>query len=454
MIGRYRWLRGIGVLEITLGLAVLVGVDGRLAAASAQEELFVTNTSNNSVTVYARTATGNTAPLRTLQGAATGLSGPGAVAVIGTPLRVGSVADARFGTAWTLDGSELANTRAKLLNPANFGVGGTFQRPISITDTAATPGSIDAGLLAAYDVFFIGFLDDGNANAFTAAELTALQTWVTGGGTLIVTCDDPGHDAVCASFGYAVQEPAVNPETPVGAGVGHPIFAGPFGAVPTFDMAGNQGFFTTTAGATVLAQDSTAQPVFLFKAIGAGRVILFADVNIIGGFGGTSDGATITTNNDRVLGNLFAFAGSPTPRLTNLSTRAQAGLGPDQVIAGLTIGGETAKTVLIRALGPTLGLPPFNVPGALTDPFLQVLPQGQIVPIAQSDNWMVLDPLCAPPIQTCAGPAAILATGFAPPLDNEAAVLLTLPPGAYTAILSGSGVPGTGVGLVDVFEVP
>jgi hypothetical protein len=120
---------------------------------------------------------------------------------------------------------------------------------------------------------------------------------------------------------------------------------------------------------------------------------------------------------------------------------------------GFTIGGNTVTTVLVRALGPTLGLPPFDVPGALADPVLQVFPQGQIVPIAQSDTWMVLDPLCAPPIQTCGGPAAIAATGFAPPHDLEAAVLLTLPPGAYTAIVSGVGAT-TGVALVDVFEVP
>jgi hypothetical protein len=165
---------------------------------------------------------------------------------------------------------------------------------------------------------------------------------------------------------------------------------------------------------------------------------------IVSGVGATTGVALV---------DVFAVGGEATARLTNLSTRAQAGLGPDQVIVGVTIGGATATTVLVRALGPTLGLPPFNVPGALADPVLQVFPQGQIVPIAQSDNWMGLDPLCLPPIQTCGGPAAIAATGVAPPHDLEAAVLLTLPPGAYTAIVSGVGAT-TGVALVDVFEVP
>jgi hypothetical protein len=142
-----------------------------------------------------------------------------------------------------------------------------------------------------------------------------------------------------------------------------------------------------------------------------------------------------------------AVAGS----FVNLSTRGLVQTGDNALIGGFIIGGSTPKTVLVRAIGPTLGLPPFNVPGALTDPVLQVFPQGQIVPIAQNDNWMVLDPLCAPPIQTCGGPAAIAATGLAPPHPQDAALLITLPPGAYTAIVSGAGGL-TGVGLVEVYE--
>jgi hypothetical protein len=148
----------------------------------------------------------------------------------------------------------------------------------------------------------------------------------------------------------------------------------------------------------------------------------------------------------------FEFGAGAPATLTNLSTRALVQTDANVMIAGVTIGGDVAQRVLVRGVGPTLGLPPFNVSGALADPVLQVFPQGQIVPIAQSDNWMVLDPLCLPPAQTCEGPAAITATGLAPPQPQEAAVLLTLPPGAYTAIVSGVG--GTmGVGLVEVFEV-
>ena len=66
---------------VTVALTALVGVAGRAPTAWAEEELFVTDRANNSVTVYTRTASGNIVPLRTLSGGATGLSGPFDLAV-------------------------------------------------------------------------------------------------------------------------------------------------------------------------------------------------------------------------------------------------------------------------------------------------------------------------------------------------------------------------------------
>ncbi|MGH7361805.1 MAG: hypothetical protein ACREJI_09360, partial [Candidatus Methylomirabilales bacterium] len=143
-------------------------------------------------------------------------------------------------------------------------------------------------------------------------------------------------------------------------------------------------------------------------------------------------------------------ATAPTARLINLSTRAQVGTGPDQVIAGFIIEGDSPKTILVRALGPTLGLPPFNVPGALPNPVLTLF-AGQTA-IAQNDAWQVPDPLCASSGHTCGDAAAIVATDLAPPDPQEAAILITLNPGPYTAIVSGAGGL-TGVGLVEVYEV-
>jgi hypothetical protein len=246
-----------------------------------------------------------------------------ATAAAQAPLRVGSVTDARFQDDWTLDGNQMANTRAKLLNGANFGPGGIASRPIQITDTAGAVGSVDAALLANFDAFFIGYLDDPNANAFTASELSAMQTWVNGGGTMIVTCDESNYDAVCSQFGHPATSgsPGINPIVPTAAGAAHPIFTNVFGTVTSIVETGTKGAFTSTTGATVLAQDSTPGtplPVVMIQTFGAGRVIFLADVDLIAN--SLSAGSGISNQNDRFLGNLFAYvggiSGAPAPVIT------------------------------------------------------------------------------------------------------------------------------------------
>jgi hypothetical protein len=219
-------------------------------------------------------------------------------------IRVGSIADSRGGTTYTLDGSSMTSTRAKLLNPLNFGPTGVASPNIQIIDTAAT---IDATVLSGFNVLFIGWIPTGT---FTAGELSAMQTWVNGGGTIIATCDDSGHSDVCTTFGHTPNTGAVSPVVPTGAGA-TTLFAGPFGAAPSVTMQFTQGFYPTTAGATVLGQDSSAIPnaTVLLQSFGAGRVIFISDVDIIADFT-LSAGSVISNNNDRFLGNLFAFAGN------------------------------------------------------------------------------------------------------------------------------------------------
>jgi hypothetical protein len=231
-------------------------------------------------------------------------------AVSAQPIRVGSIADSRFGTSYTLDGSRMVATRSKLLNPANFGPGGVVPRLITIVDGAATVGSVNAAFLANFDVFFIGYLDNANPNAFTPAELSAFQTWVNKGGTMIVTCDDAPEDAVCAAFGHPSIDGAVDPIVPTAVGALNPIFNGPFGVVTAANETGTKGYFTSTAGATVLGHDSSAsqQPTVLFQAFGSGRVIFASDVDYFA-FGVTA-GPLITSQDDKFTGNAFAFAGS------------------------------------------------------------------------------------------------------------------------------------------------
>ncbi|MCX6954222.1 MAG: hypothetical protein NTV51_18890, partial [Verrucomicrobia bacterium] len=108
-----------------------------------------------------------------------------------------------------------------------------------------------------------------------------------------------------------------------------------------------------------------------------------------------------------------------TPRLTNVSARTQVGTEGDILIAGFVIAGQTPKTVLIRAIGPTLGS--FGVGGALADPKLELF--GDAGKLRENDNW--------------GGDAQLSSTFFAVgafPLtatSRDAVLLVTLSPGSY-----------------------
>ena len=231
-----------------------------------------------------------------------------AVANADAQIKVASVLSSRGGTAWTLDGSNMTESRAKLLNAANFGVGGTVATPITITDTAGASGSINAALLANFNVLFIGYFANGT---FTPAELTAIQTWVNGGGALIATCDSGSFADVCTAFGHTPTTQATSPVVPTVIGSTHPVFAGPFGTAPSIGMMFTQGFFPSAGGATVIGQDSFTPPnaTVLVQTLGSGRAVFLSDVDMIANFT-VSAGSAISNNNDRFLANLFAFAGS------------------------------------------------------------------------------------------------------------------------------------------------
>ena len=157
--------------------------------------------------------------------------------------------------------------------------------------------------------------------------------------------------------------------------------------------------------------------------------------------------------------------GSTLRKLTNISTRVLVGTGDEVEIGGFIRGGGTENgTVLIRARGPSMSGAPFNISGTLSNLTVKLYSFAQGAYIAQNDDWETSDPLCANSGYTCGDASAIIATGLDPCIPNpdqtseppgchqESAILITLPPGNYGAIVSGVG-GGTGVGLVEVFEV-
>ena len=126
----------------------------------------------------------------------------------------------------------------------------------------------------------------------------------------------------------------------------------------------------------------------------------------------------------------------------NVSTRGNVLTGDKVMIGGFILGGSDPQKVIIRGIGPSLGSA--GVTGALADPTLE-LHQGGTT-LATNDNWKIND-------QTQQSQEAdIRATTIPPTNDLESAILMTLEPGAYTAILSGKD-GGTGAGLVEIYDL-
>ncbi len=115
------------------------------------------------------------------------------------------------------------------------------------------------------------------------------------------------------------------------------------------------------------------------------------------------------------------------------------------MIAGFIVQGSAPKRVLIRAAGPSLT--PFGVPNALANPRLEL--HDTINAIGMNDNWQTTQ---IGGVITSDQVAEIQNSGLAPRDPIESAIIATLAPGSYTAIVEGvSG--GTGVGIVEVYDL-
>ena len=132
------------------------------------------------------------------------------------------------------------------------------------------------------------------------------------------------------------------------------------------------------------------------------------------------------------------------PRLVNISARSQAGSGSNSLIAGFVIGGSTPKTVLIRASGPALI--PFGVSGTLPDPELQVYSTASGSNLLESNTGWGGD------VRIATAAAWVGAFSWGSAATPDSAVLVTLPPGPYTANVLGAG-GDTGVALIEIYEV-
>jgi hypothetical protein len=136
---------------------------------------------------------------------------------------------------------------------------------------------------------------------------------------------------------------------------------------------------------------------------------------------------------------VYDVAPAANAQLSNLSSRGFVGRGDNVLIGGVIIGpaGTGNANILVRSLGPSLGA--FGVSGTLPDPMLRLVDQNG-TQIAANDDWR-------------ANEAAIQAQAptLAPTRNEEAALISSLAPGIYTAIVEGKNA--TGVATVEIYAL-
>ena len=125
-------------------------------------------------------------------------------------------------------------------------------------------------------------------------------------------------------------------------------------------------------------------------------------------------------------------------KLGNVSGRGYVGTGDNVLISGFIVGDVGSGTVIVRALGPSLGS--YGVSQPLSDPILTIYDSNGSA-IASNDNW-----------QNDNNSILVQRNGLAPPNALDSAIVLHLPAGAYTAVVRGAN-GATGNALVEVYDL-
>ncbi len=164
-----------------------------------------------------------------------------------------------------------------------------------------------------------------------------------------------------------------------------------------------------------------------------------------GGYTVQVTSASNTTGN--VLAEIYdagdATRTATTPRLMNVSTLTAIDVG-SSLTAGFVLSGQTSRTLLIRGIGPSLGI--FGVGNLMNDPQLEFFNTSLGLKIAGNDNW-------GGDSQLAAVTASVGAFPLIGAASRDAVLLITLPPGSYSARVS--DVAGTGgTAIVEIYEVP
>ncbi len=354
------------------------------------------------------TGGGNVAPAFSTQPAGQSVAAGGAVTF--TVVATGSPAPT---LQWRRDGTAIANATNATLTLANVTVADAGAYTVLATNAAGTATSAAAQLNVTPPVGGTARL----ANLSVRTALDAGQTLivgfaVTGGGSRDLLIRGVGPALVGFGLAGAMADPRLE------------LYRDTTLVAQNDDWGGGAALSNAFAGVGAFAFTASSRDAALLQPIDGTRTVQLR---------GTGAGI--------VLLELYDTGGAGNARLINVSARNRVGTGDNVLICGFVVGGTGSRSLLVRAVGPTLAA--FGVPGTLADPRIEVYRAGTAAPIAGNDNW-----------------AAALAPAFASvgafdlgAGSRDAALVTVLTPGSYTVQVSGVA-NGTGEALVEIYELP
>jgi hypothetical protein len=317
--------------------------------------------------------------------------------------------------------TELGGTFTGTLNSATGVLSGTLSGP--------TSGSILAAKVSG-GTFSDGALDNISTRGPVGSGANALITGFVVGGTqsknLLIRASGPA----LTGFGLAGAVKATQLQ----------VFNSSSALV-----ASNTGWSSSPTNATAVSNADSQVGAFAL-ASGSG------DSALVGTFAPGSYTAQVTGVSGATglalaeVYDLDGYTPFSSKKLINISTRGNVGSGTSVMIGGINFNGTAPKKLLIRGAGP--GLTNLGVSGALATPHLQLFDSNQNL-IRDNFAWGTgNDPALVTAAAKSTGAFAFAAN------SADSAILIVLPPGTYTAEVSGSSTSDTGIALVEVYEVP
>jgi sugar lactone lactonase YvrE len=352
---------------------------------------------------------------------------------------------------WYLNGVSIPGTNNPTLTLANVGTSQTGYYVVQVSNPAGSAFSTGALLTVNYSAR----LDNLSARAYVGTSGNILIAGFNIGGTGTKNLLLRGVGPTLSGAPYSVPGALSTPQLTL-----YDTSAAP-GPYPIVTNIGWGNPFTLGIS-SVQVSPQAATSIFMNSVdafpLNSGSADCALEVTPPTG-GYTSQITGVGSTSGVALAEIYdADTGTPTARLTNISARAAVGVGGNIAIGGFEITGTTSETVLIRGVGP--GLTSVGVPsGFLAQPQLTLfdtIGSGNV--IAANSGWSTSPTIGPSTVQAGVQPATptVMNSVGAFPLTTgsaDAAMVVTLPPGGYTAQVSGVGGT-TGITLVEVYEVP